>query len=188
MDNRTAIINCTLELFAAHGYEAVGVQEIVKAAGITKPTLYHYFGSKQGLLEVILKEKFEQFNKSIEKVADYNGDLPLALYRLVSFYFNYVIQNPKFYRMSLSMIFSPPESDTYKAIMPFLQKLNGMLEELFKLASLDHGNMKGRHTAYAATLLGMIHTYIQLWFYGVIELNEEVAFKSVHQFMHGIYS
>ena len=29
------------------GYDAVGVQEIVDTAGITKPTLYYYFGSKR---------------------------------------------------------------------------------------------------------------------------------------------
>ncbi len=34
----------------ANGYDAMGIQRIVEAARITKPTLYHYFGSKQGLL------------------------------------------------------------------------------------------------------------------------------------------
>ena len=51
MDNRSAILSNALRLFAARGYDAVGIQEIVDEAGITKPTLYHYFGSKQGLLE-----------------------------------------------------------------------------------------------------------------------------------------
>jgi hypothetical protein len=34
--NCTTILNCALELFAARGYDAVGVQEIAEAAGITK--------------------------------------------------------------------------------------------------------------------------------------------------------
>ena len=54
MDNRSKILSCALKLFSARGYDAVGVQEIVDAAGITKPTLYHYFGSKRGLLETLL--------------------------------------------------------------------------------------------------------------------------------------
>ena len=32
--------------FMPRGYDAVGVQEIAQKAGITKPTLYYYFGSK----------------------------------------------------------------------------------------------------------------------------------------------
>ena len=50
MDNRERILQCALELFYAKGYDAVGVQEIAQKAGITKPTLYYYFGSKYGLI------------------------------------------------------------------------------------------------------------------------------------------
>jgi TetR/AcrR family transcriptional regulator len=57
MDNRSALLTHALQLFAARGYDAVGVQEIVEAAGITKPTLYHYFGSKRGLLDTLLAKE-----------------------------------------------------------------------------------------------------------------------------------
>jgi len=54
MSNRETILACALQLFSARGYDAVGVQEIVEAVGIQKPTLYHYFGSKAGLLHSLL--------------------------------------------------------------------------------------------------------------------------------------
>ena len=60
MDNRTNLLDCALNLFAARGYDAVGVQEIVEAAGVTKPTLYHYFVNKRGLLDVLLQSGFER--------------------------------------------------------------------------------------------------------------------------------
>ena len=66
MDNRSNILLCALRLFATRGYDAVGVQEIVVAAGITKPTLYHYFGSKQGLLDALLKEYFDQLYREVK--------------------------------------------------------------------------------------------------------------------------
>ena len=66
MDNRSNILSCALRLFATRGYDAVGVQEIVEAAGITKPTLYHYFGSKQGLLDALLKEYFDQLYREVK--------------------------------------------------------------------------------------------------------------------------
>lgn len=47
MDNKEKILQCALELFYARGYDAVGVQEIAETAGVTKPTLYYYFGSKK---------------------------------------------------------------------------------------------------------------------------------------------
>ena len=51
------ILEEALKLFSNNGYEATGVQEICEQAGVTKPTLYHYFGSKQGLLDAVLLEK-----------------------------------------------------------------------------------------------------------------------------------
>src|SRR5215471_7252303 len=41
-------------LFAARGYDATSVREIVEAAGVAKPTLYYYFKSKEGLASALL--------------------------------------------------------------------------------------------------------------------------------------
>ena len=56
MDNRMNILEKALHLFYEKGYDAIGVQEIADAAGVTKPTLYHYFGSKYGLLQAVAME------------------------------------------------------------------------------------------------------------------------------------
>lgn len=172
MDNRTILLNCTLDLFASYGYDAVGVQEIVTTAGITKPTLYHYFGSKRGLLDVLLEEKYSQLLKIIADSAIYNGDLPLTLYKIVSSYFNFTVNNLNFYRMSVAMSFSPRESDTYEAILPYLKKQTYIMENLFIVASNDHGNMMGRHKFYSSTLIGMVNTYADLCFSEALELTD----------------
>src|SRR5262249_49527882 len=41
-------------LFAARGYDATAVRAIVEAAGVTKPTLYYHFGSKEGLAQALV--------------------------------------------------------------------------------------------------------------------------------------
>src|SRR5512137_1668868 len=102
MDNRAAILTCALQLFAARGYDAVGVQEIAQAAGITKPTLYHYFGSKQGLLDTVLTEHFTEMYAAVEQAARYHRDLPLTLNKIVAAYFHYAQAHRLFYRMQLS--------------------------------------------------------------------------------------
>jgi AcrR family transcriptional regulator len=188
MDNRSNILSQALQLVASRGYEAVGVQEIVDAAGITKPTLYHYFGSKLGLLNAIFNEHFNVLYESVEKAAEYKGDLPLTLYRTAAAYFHYANENKLFYRMLLSAWFAPPDSDAFIAMSSLAGKQQRLLEGLFVQAAGHHGNMKGRHRAYAATFLGMINTYIGWSLNGYIQLNDELRFKAVHQFMHGIFS
>ena len=83
MDNRQLIMEKALELFCARGYDAVGVQEIAEQSGITKPTLYYYFGSKQGLMETILEENSRILEEMLEKAVEEPGDVPQVLYRAV---------------------------------------------------------------------------------------------------------
>ncbi|MBC7475693.1 MAG: TetR/AcrR family transcriptional regulator [Candidatus Sericytochromatia bacterium] len=188
MDNRSKILLCALELFSDKGYDAVGIQEIVDKSEISKPTMYHYFGNKQGLLDALLKEYFDRLFCKLKDVIVYQGDLPLTLYRIVMTYFNFSKENPQFYRMQLSMIYSPKKSLIAESVTTMNTYQYKIIEDLFISASQDHGNMKGRHCIYASTFLGMINTYIGLFLDDSLELNEECIYKAVHQFMHGIYS
>ena len=188
MDNRSSILANALQLFASRGYDAVGVQEIVTAAGVTKPTLYHYFGSKRGLLDTLLSEHFDPLYRSIEQAATYGGDLALTLNRTATAYFDYARAHPSLYRMQLSMWFAPPDSDAFQAVSRLNGKQQQAIEELFIRAAADHGNMRGRHRAYAATFLGMVNTYVGLALNGFVVLDDGLVHKAIHQFMHGIFS
>ena len=43
-------------LFAERGYAAVGTEEIVRAAGVTRGALYHQFRDKEALFEAVVEE------------------------------------------------------------------------------------------------------------------------------------
>src|SRR4026207_1873314 len=63
------ILKSALELFSDKGYEATSVREICEAAGITKPTLHHFYGSKEGVYRALVEGALERFR----------GGLPRAL-------------------------------------------------------------------------------------------------------------
>jgi AcrR family transcriptional regulator len=188
MDNRSALLQCALEYFAARGYDAVGVQEIVDAVSVTKPTLYHYFGSKQGLLQALLEENANGLLSRLQEAAAYQGDLTGTLIRVAKTFFTFAQENPIYYRMQLSMWFAPVESDAFKAIAALNEVQYHLIETLFLMAAQDHGNMRGRERAYALTFVGMLNSYITLWLNGYANLQEEWVYRAVHQFEHGIYS
>jgi AcrR family transcriptional regulator len=188
MDNRENIIDKALELFSSRGYDAVGVQEIADAASITKPTLYHYFGSKQGLLKALLSARFEGLIREIRAAAEYAGDLPLTLRKIAGAYRGFAEKDPVSYRLLLSLFFAPKEGGASEAISDVNKNQFAILEEMFLRAAGQHGNMKGRHTLYAATFLGLINNCIALALNGYMTLDDALLHRVVHQFEHGIYS
>ncbi len=63
---RGALMDAARRLFTERGYDAVGTEEIVRAAGVTRGALYHHFGGKAELLEAVY-ERLEA--ESTERVA-----------------------------------------------------------------------------------------------------------------------
>lgn len=188
MNNRENLLACALRLFAARGYDAVGVQEIADAAGVGKPTLYHYFGSKHGLLCALLDEGFAPFFEDLQQAAAYHGDLTNTLRAVTAVYFDFARRHPQLFRFALSLYFAPAESEAFRASAALHRRQNEVLEALFSAAAQQHGNMRGRETTYAATFLGLIQTCVTLALNNAQAPDNELIFRLVHQFMHGIFS
>jgi AcrR family transcriptional regulator len=71
---REVILQTAADLFFREGFRAVGVDTIIKQAGVAKMTLYRYFPSKDDLIVAYLQDtngKFwNWFNESIAQAAD----------------------------------------------------------------------------------------------------------------------
>ncbi len=54
-DRHAEILAAALELMAEHGYHGASLRELAKRLGISQPSLYHYFSSKDELVEQIIE-------------------------------------------------------------------------------------------------------------------------------------
>jgi AcrR family transcriptional regulator len=186
--NRDHILAVAARLFSERGYEAVGVGEICATSSITKPTLYHYFGSKRGLLDAIIAERGGGLLQAVRATSTYAHDVPGGLDNIGLTMARFAMEDPIFSRMRLSMSFAPPESESGTAAKDFNLELFGMLEDFFRLAALDHGNMKGRQRAYAGAFLGTMDSYVGFMLAGTGNLDDKTVRAAVRQFMYGIFS
>jgi len=186
-----------LELFSAKGYEGVSVTELTEASGITKPTLYYYFESKEGLFEAICKLNYERFNTLLTENAVYNpnpkvykDDIYLALTKVTNAYFSFALANKAFFRINLANMSMPASSDVFKIVEKYHFTQLNIVEKMFGNMAKSHGNLKGKSKTLAWSFIGTVNSYISLNFSRISghSLNDKTVNELVHQFMHGIYA
>ena len=62
-NTKQEILEAALDLFSTQGFEATSVSQIADAVGIRKASLYSHFASKQEILESLMTQVLEQYNK-----------------------------------------------------------------------------------------------------------------------------
>jgi TetR/AcrR family fatty acid metabolism transcriptional regulator len=70
---RRQIMEAAVRAFARKGYHACRVGEIAEEAGVAYGLVYHYFGSKEEVLQEIFRDTWTQMLARIREVAD-SGD------------------------------------------------------------------------------------------------------------------
>lgn len=198
MDNRENILDVSLDLFYQKGYDAVSVQEIVEQAGVTKPTLYYYFGSKHGLLEALLENGFYNFNQYIEPaLQESDADVRTVLFDVTKAFLSFVTTNYTFFSFMISLMYSPRENEAYLTVKPYLHKLYRSIINLFEREKQWLGNMNGRQEQFAMGFLGFLNqfafTFLEKQYQkGEAEVRASVTDEEVgavvQQFMYGIVS
>ncbi len=192
MENREMIMQCAKTLFYAKGYDAVGVQEIVDKAGVTKPTLYYYFGSKLGLLKTLIEETFQEFRMILHEAADMEQRIEETLYQVAYRYCMFFESDREFYMLFMALFYSARENEAYQAVKPYVAEFYDMIVDVFGRAADQLGNMNGRQRQFAIGFIGTINHYLILRFEEGEEnggkIQEEEIDAVVRQFMYGIFS
>ncbi len=69
LERETQILAVASEIFAAEGYGATNIQVVAEQAGISKPLIYNYFASKEGLFLACLERAGAIVADEIERIA-----------------------------------------------------------------------------------------------------------------------
>lgn len=69
------MLEVAARLFSERGYHEVAMDEVARGAGITKPMVYAYFGSKEGLFLACVERAAGRLLEDVERAAD--PDVPV---------------------------------------------------------------------------------------------------------------
>jgi AcrR family transcriptional regulator len=73
LDKRRILIDAAVRVFARRGYHAARVGDIAEEAGVAHGLLYHYFSSKEEVLETIFNETWSELLEAVRDVEE-SGD------------------------------------------------------------------------------------------------------------------
>lgn len=97
-DTRERLISAAADLIAASPGEDFSLRAVCDAVGVKMPTLYHFFGSKQGLIDAVIVHGFDLYlgeKASMEHSGDPIQDIRAGWDAHVAF----GLENPGFYTL-----------------------------------------------------------------------------------------
>lgn len=106
---RQRLLETATELFAEKGYAGTSVREIVDRAGVSKPVLYYYFKSKEGLFYAILEWAADAQQEILNEIFATAGTV---LDRFIYFYRRIsagVEEYQNLYKMIHGLMYGPPQ-------------------------------------------------------------------------------
>jgi AcrR family transcriptional regulator len=72
-DRRAQLLDSALDVLAEHGFTAINVEAVAKAAGVTRPVIYDIFGDLESLLLALIDRTEQAANQALQEIV---GDDP----------------------------------------------------------------------------------------------------------------
>lgn len=139
------ILNASLKLFAEKGYHGTSINDIAKAAKISKGLTYNYFNSKREIMNAIFQELFKEGEKFV-KVMDTVEDPYEKLKLLIEFSFKYYEENEELWLLYASFIFQPSVLEEGKKLTAeFMRLYVEKMEEIFKDLGFQNPRMEMKY-------------------------------------------
>ena len=71
---REKLVSAARRMFEARGYSEVAIDDIARAAGVTRGAIYHHFGGKQQLFKAVIEDIQDELADHVDRNAEKHDD------------------------------------------------------------------------------------------------------------------
>jgi AcrR family transcriptional regulator len=187
-ETRRAIMQAAITLFSEKGFERTSIEELAKAAGIGKGTIYGYFQTKSDILHAFCEDELECLHQELTSNAD--KEIPI-LQQMVSIYmseFRQITENREFARLFMQQTAFPRDVDLER----HLEHENNYFSLLFPLLekARERGELRNDLDLLHITghFYGLYLLLVSAWCTGRIKTEEaeEALHTLFSQAMEGL--
>ena len=100
---KAIIYQAAAKLFAEKGYNGVSMREISLQSKVTKPTIYYYFGSKEGIYKALITEALGYHTEDLKQIAALNIPVKQKLVELMKRRFQIGLRHPELTKFVLEV-------------------------------------------------------------------------------------
>ena len=162
---KLSILSAALDCFCEKGVEATAVADIQRRAQCSVGSLYHHFGSKEGVAEELFIVTIQKLNSGMLRKLKRSKHAEESVKAVVFFYSDWSTRNPKLarYLHSRDIDFSPEAKTRLRALR------REYIRSVFTWFAgfVERGDMAVLPAdAYVPLISGPIQEYTRLWLAG----------------------
>jgi AcrR family transcriptional regulator len=114
--SREAVLDAAERVMAEHGYAGASINAIVKEAGIPISSVYHYFGSKDGVLLAVMERGADRFFADLPELDERVGTAEQHLTAMIALLEGAFADHPDFLKLVVVMAAQPPVGEAAHAL------------------------------------------------------------------------
>ena len=121
--SRELVLDAAERVMARDGFEAATVARVVEEAGIPMSSVYHYFGSKDGILLAVMERGAERFFADLPDTDERVGDPIEHLETLIAATVTTLERHPNFLRLLIGFAAQPPSYGDVHAVVSRVREM-----------------------------------------------------------------
>ena len=159
-ERREQLIRVARQLFGTRGYDAVSVEEIASAAGVSKPIVYEHFGAKEGLYQVIVDREVKALSDILRSQMRPEHSARAVLEGIVVTLLDFIEENADGFHLLAHQSPTAVRSETFETVMADIaDQVTVFLAPLLEKQGLDPASAP----VYGQILAGGVGQIGQWW-------------------------
>lgn len=171
LERENQILEFASEIFAAEGYAGANIQTVADRAGISKPLIYNYFGSKEGLFLACIERGGDIVAAEIERIANEESVGIERGMRTLDGMFHVLEDQRHLWRLFYDRT-APTSGPVAEAVGNYTERITKLADEgVAELMSLSGVTDRLDISAMTAVWMGIVDSLMRWW----VEHPEESA-------------
>ena len=184
---RERIVDESTRLFAEQGYAGTSVRQIVEAAGVTKPTLYYWFGNKEGLFAALVDVHMGHWLEVLEQLVAQDTSAVERLDAYLRASLQEAIDKPEVIAFLAQAFHQAGQGAPIVDCNRFLAAEAQLLTHL-AAQGIERGELRGDLNPgdVALAAMGLVHIRIGACLHGDLPLTAQVAEATADILLNGV--